>query len=157
MVAPEPSFAAGEAAFRAGDYETAITHFRSVCEVELDTATISRAQQALVVTYERANRPQEALQLCQQLAQFPDEHPWAAKTLADLTARQRRASAQQFRPPEEQGNRQTSKPGRRQQPQRQSCQLPMSKAAPRQHRLSLCPVATGAMPSVPVAGGGCAP
>jgi len=92
MVAPEPSLSAGEAAFQAGDYETAIAHFEGVCEVELDEAIRRRAQQALVVAYYRGDRPNDALKLCQELAQLPDEHPWAAKALADLTARQRRSA-----------------------------------------------------------------
>ena len=109
MVAPDPDLAAGEAALQAGDYGLAIAHLEGVCTVELDPATLQRAQQALVVAYTRGDRLPEALHLCQHLAQAPAEHPWAVRALADLRARQQRARAEQFQPP-------GAKSGRRQSP-----------------------------------------
>lgn len=85
---PHPSFAAGEAAFRAGDYEEAIAHFEGVCAVEIDTNLVSRAQQALVVAYCECDRAEDAIALCHRLVQDPTpETAWATQTLADLIQR----------------------------------------------------------------------
>lgn len=82
----EPSYDAGEAALRAGNYREAIAQFESLCEVELDENIVSRSQQALVVAYCKCDRPQDAIALCHQLLNVPDNN-WAANTLEDLLAR----------------------------------------------------------------------
>ncbi|MGK7928595.1 MAG: hypothetical protein AB4290_25730, partial [Spirulina sp.] len=105
----EPSFQAGQEAFRQGDYETAIAHFQGVCEIELDAQILASARQTLVLAYWRSDRPLEAIAFCRELAQDPEENPWATKTLQDLVQRYRKANAANFVPIEEQrrtGNKQ---------------------------------------------------
>lgn len=105
MTALEPSFTAGQAAFAQGDYPTAIAHLEAIAQTELDPKTRNQAYQTLIVAYYRSDRVRDALDLCKTLTQEPAVYPWAAKTLQDLTTRHRKAQAQAFQPPGEQGRR----------------------------------------------------
>jgi Zn-dependent protease with chaperone function len=82
----EPSYEAGEAALKTGNYEEAIAQFEAICEIELDENIVSRSQQALVVAYCKCDRPGDAIALCHRLLAVQDNN-WAAHTLEDLIKR----------------------------------------------------------------------
>lgn len=87
---PNPSFEAGQAALKQGNYSVAIAHFQEVCETELDDSLIARASIGLVTAYRQSGDTQKAIALCQQLTQHldPKVRQWAASTLTDLAAQQ---------------------------------------------------------------------
>ena len=97
----EPSFQAGQDAFRQGDYETAIAHFQGTIEIELDPQILTSTRQSLVLAYWRSNRQQDAIAFCQELARDPEENPWAAKTYQDLVLRYRKQSPPRSHPLED--------------------------------------------------------
>ncbi|HAX77345.1 MAG TPA: hypothetical protein DCY88_16305, partial [Cyanobacteria bacterium UBA11372] len=84
---PDSSVEAGLAALKKGDYNSAIAHLESVCNIELDPATIVRAQMGLVVAYTSTGKVQQAIALCQQLTQStnPQVKQWADNKLAEIT------------------------------------------------------------------------
>jgi Zn-dependent protease with chaperone function len=84
---PDSSVEAGLAALKKGDYHSAIAHLESVCNIELDPATIVRAQMGLVVAYSSSGNVQQAIALCQQLTQNtnPQVKQWADNKLAEIT------------------------------------------------------------------------
>lgn len=84
-----PSLEVGEAALNEGNYEDAIAHLSAICEIELDAAIISRAQQALVVAYAKSNQLDKAIALCEGLSLVPSEQAWVRKTLVNLRQQQR--------------------------------------------------------------------
>lgn len=87
---PNPSFEAGQAALKQGNYSVAIAYFEDVCETELDDSLISRASIGLVTAYRQSGDTQKAIALCQQLTQHPDSKvkQWAVSTLTNLAAGQ---------------------------------------------------------------------
>lgn len=89
MLGESSSLDVGEACLEAGDYDSAIHHLEAFCAVELDEATLARAQQALVVAYTKSDRLRQARDLCQGLIQepMPPESRWAKLALADLEQR----------------------------------------------------------------------
>jgi len=87
---PNPSFEAGQAALKQGNYSVAIAHFQEVCETELDDSLIARASIGLITAYRQSGEAQKAIALCQQLTQHPDlkVRQWAVSTLTGLAAQQ---------------------------------------------------------------------
>ena len=84
---PDSSVEAGLAALKKGDYNSAIAHLESVCNIELDPATIVRAQMGLVVAYNSSGKVQQAIALCQHLTTStnPQVKQWADNKLAEIT------------------------------------------------------------------------
>ncbi len=84
---PDSSVEAGLAALKKGDYNSAIAHLETVLNVELDPATIARAQMGLIVAYSSSGNLQSAIALCQQLTAStnPQVKQWADNKLAEIT------------------------------------------------------------------------
>ncbi|MFB2981186.1 M48 family metalloprotease [Microseira sp. BLCC-F43] len=84
---PDSSVEAGLAALKKGDFNSAIPHLESVCDVEIDPATIVRAQMGLVVAYNSSGNMQKAIALCQHLTTSvnPQVKQWADNKLAEIT------------------------------------------------------------------------
>ena len=86
---PDSSLEAGLTALKQGDYNDAIAHLESVCEIELDSATIVRAQMGLVVAYASSANVPKAQALCQHLTTSvnPQVKQWADTKLLELAQR----------------------------------------------------------------------
>ena len=84
---PDSSVEAGLAALKKGDFNSAIAHLETVLNVELDPATIARAQMGLVVAYSSTRKVQQAIALCQHLttSSNPQVKQWADNKLAEIT------------------------------------------------------------------------
>ncbi|MCL1471413.1 zinc metalloprotease HtpX [Argonema antarcticum] len=84
-----PALEAGLAALKQGNYEDAIAHLESVCEIDLNQKSIFRAQMGLAIAYERIGDVPSSLALCKTLSKnsSPQVKEWALRTLASLADR----------------------------------------------------------------------
>ncbi|MCT7949671.1 M48 family metalloprotease [Ancylothrix sp. C2] len=73
-------------AIKQSDYPTAITHLEHLCQSQLSSSTLVKAQMGLVIAYHRTGQTNQAITLCQTLRQSnnPKIKQWADQTLATL-------------------------------------------------------------------------
>jgi len=85
-VAIADSLAAGLAALEQQQYEKAIAHLATACRTATDSTVAGRAQQGLVIAYERQEERHKAQALCKRLCQSPEItlRTWAIQTLPTL-------------------------------------------------------------------------
>ncbi|MBD1928485.1 M48 family metalloprotease [Trichocoleus sp. FACHB-90] len=86
---PDPSLDDGLTALKQGNYQDAIAHLEGVCEVDLSSKSVVRAQMGLVVAYERTGKIEKARSLCVALSQskYPKVKSWAEPIKAKLDQR----------------------------------------------------------------------
>ena len=77
---------AGEEALAAGDYESAIAQFQSICQNSNDQALIIAAKKGLVSAYRQGGETDQAVKLCQEMEQTGElaDQVWATQQLSEI-------------------------------------------------------------------------